>query len=269
MPTCLFRGDFIFPFFHIFGKTIAMYGLLIVIGTALGVIIACFRKNHYSLGREDIFFSSIYAGIGIVVGSKLLFILLSLPSIIENWGQIFSSVESFTTFLSGGFVFYGGLIGAFLGILYYTKRYKIDTFAVCDVLIPSIPLIHAIGRIGCFCAGCCYGKPSEKFGVFFNNSPVAPHNIALFPVQLLESGINLLIFVFLIIYSSKPRKKCSVLGAYLITYGVARFFLEFLRFDYVRGIFLGFSTSQWISLILIPIGFIMIFRKNKAKTLAE
>lgn len=89
-------------------------------------------------------------------------------------------------------------------------------------------------------------------------SPLAPPGVALFPVQLLEAVLNILLFAGLFTYSRRPRKPGQVLGLYLASYGIMRFGLEYLRYDAVRGMALGLSTSQWISLALAPVGVLLI-----------
>ena len=166
---------------------------------------------------------------------------------------------------TNGFVFYGGLIGAVLAMWWYTHHFKMDFWQSVELLIPSVPLVHAFGRIGCFCGGCCYGIPFDPpIGIAFTNSPVAPNGIPLFPVQLVEAGLNFLLFFFLLWFARKPRPQGRILGAYVIAYAVIRFVLEFLRYDYERGILWVFSTSQWISLILLPIGIWLLARRAKA-----
>lgn len=228
---------------------------MIVLGGALGVLAACFRKNHFGIQRDDIAYSAVYAGIGVLVGAKLLYILISLPEIVRNWEAYTASPANFLTLLQSGFVFYGGLIGAVGGIAIYAKSYKLKSFELLEVLTPSIPLIHAFGRFGCFCAGCCYGRPfPPPLGVAFNASPVAPHDVTLFPVQLVESGLNLLLFVLLLLLSRKKRKTGTILGTYILCYAVIRFVLEYFRYDSMRGFLFGLSTSQWISILLLPVG---------------
>ena len=158
-----------------------------------------------------------------------------------------------------------GLIGAVLAMWWYTHHFKMDFWQSVELLIPSVPLVHAFGRIGCFCGGCCYGIPFDPpIGIAFTNSPVAPNGIPLFPVQLVEAGLNFLLFFFLLWFAGKPRPQGRILGAYVIAYAVIRFVLEFLRYDYERGILWVFSTSQWISLILLPIGIWLLARRAKA-----
>lgn len=239
-----------------------------LIGGTSAILFACIRKNHYSLERMDILFSSFYAGIGALIGAKILYILVSLSDIIENWEIYTSSIDAFFTIIKGGFIFYGGLIGALIGILIYAKQYKINVLHLVETLVPSIPLFHGFGRIGCFCAGCCYGKPTtSSLGMQFNCSPIAPHNIYLLPVQLFESGFNFLLFIFLFVLSRKKRRYGIILGFYLLFYSIARFILEFYRYDYVRGIWGGLSTSQWISIFLLFISLILLFNKKAIKFL--
>jgi phosphatidylglycerol:prolipoprotein diacylglycerol transferase len=116
--------------------------------------------------------------------------------------------------------------------------------------------MHSFGRIGCFFAGCCYGiKYQGPFSITFLDSIAGPNHVALFPIQLLESFINVLVSIFLIFYSKKDRLPGKIFGIYLMLYSLIRFFLEFLRGDIIRGKLFGITTSQWISLLLFPIGY--------------
>nr|WP_122012957.1 prolipoprotein diacylglyceryl transferase [Maliibacterium massiliense] len=244
-----------YPFLKIGSVTVPMYGLMIVTGVALGVGIAMLRARRTRVKAEDVLFCATYTGLGAFIGAKLLYWITVLPQIIENAGQIFSSWESVGALFSYGFVFYGGLIGGLIGMFIYLRQYKVPVWDMVDLLIPSVPLMHAIGRVGCFMVGCCYGRPMDPpWGLYFNNSPVAPHNVALFPIQLLEAGMNLVLFIGLMLYMRKARKAGRVLGVYLICYAVERFILEFFRYDAIRGFLLGVSTSQWISILLVPVG---------------
>lgn len=253
-----------FPYIKLGPLTLGSYGVLIVIGFALGVFVAVMRRKLYGLETEDILYAMLFAGIGIGVGGKLLFLLTALPDLIQNAGEIFSSPEQLMGYLVGGFVFYGGLFGGLLGAFLYTRRYGISFAKFCNTAIVSVPLIHAFGRLGCFCAGCCYGVPADPpLGLYFNNSPVAPHGVALFPVQLLEAGLNLLLF-FVLALVFRKRRRLSPVPVYLISYAVIRFVLEYFRYDAVRGIFFGLSTSQWISVALaLGTGLFLFVRRRK------
>lgn len=237
----------------------ATYGLLILLGAIAGIIVALLRAKRYHQQRDDVLFCALFAGIGVAVGAKLLYLITILPDLIQNWNTLMSDTAYLTSIITGGFVFYGGLIGAIIMLFVYAKRYKIDTFSMLDVFAPAIPLIHAVGRLGCFSAGCCYGKPADPpWGMLFPHSVAGPQDIPLLPVQLYESGLNLLLFFVLLLLSFKVSKRGALIGIYLASYAVIRFVLEFFRYDYVRGFVLGISTSQWISILLLPIGVLLI-----------
>lgn len=254
------------PKIHIIGDFyIASYGTMIVIGAALAMAVLKFRKRTSELPFNDIMYCGCFAGMGVAVGSSLLYALTMLQFASENLQMLTTEPLKYLTAVFGGYVFYGGLLGGLAGAVIYCRIYKLKCFEMLDVYAPVIPLIHSLGRIGCFLAGCCYGRPSERFGVLFDASQIAPHGVRLFPVQLLESGINLAVFAVLFAFSRRERKRGSVLGLYIAIYAVERFALEFLRFDAERGIILGVSTSQWISLILLPIGLILLFCTKKSK----
>ena len=254
-----------FPFIHVGSLNIGTYGLCILIGAVAGIGVALIRAKRRNFPVEDTLFLSFFALIGVGVGAKILYLITILPDLIEHFQEIFTSLEAINLLFTNGFVFYGGLIGAVLAMWWYTHHFKMDFWQSVELLIPSVPLVHAFGRIGCFCGGCCYGIPFDPpIGIAFTNSPVAPNGIPLFPVQLVEAGLNFLLFFFLLWFAGKPRPQGRILGAYVIAYAVIRFVLEFLRYDFERGILWVFSTSQWISLILLPIGIWLLARRAKA-----
>jgi phosphatidylglycerol:prolipoprotein diacylglycerol transferase len=247
----ILKGLFMLPFLHIYERDIPLYGLMIFLGIALAIIFARRRAPRYGIAKEDVLFMGLYAVIGGLIGAKLLYIIVSFNGILEYAGS-----ENFFTALqvvmSGGFVFYGGLIGGFLSAFYYIKKFKIPFGAMADVAAPVLPLAHAVGRIGCFFAGCCYGIP-VPWGVEFNRSPVAPHNVALFPVQLVEAAVNLGIMAVLLLLGRKKRFEGKLIYMYAVMYASMRFALEFFRYDTGRGIFLGLSTSQIISAVMVTL----------------
>jgi phosphatidylglycerol---prolipoprotein diacylglyceryl transferase len=192
-----------------------------------------------------------------IVGAKILYIVNDWGYYTAHPGEIFS----FATLQAGG-VFSGGLIGAALAAAWYLRKHHMPALATWDAFAPGLALGHAIGRIGCFAAGCCYGKPTTHFwGVTFNN-PLAqawvgtPLGVPLEPTELFESAVELANF-FILMWLFKHKKfDGQVLGAYLFLYGVARFFLEFLRGDLGRGsVFGGIMTgTQLIAIGLVLTG---------------
>jgi len=256
------------PFIDIFGYHLPLYGTMIIIGFAIGVFLSKRRAYIYGIKSEDIVFSMSYSAIGVLIGAKLFYFFPFIPELINHPDKYIENPFMAIWIFFGGYVFYGGLIGGIIAVIIYAKVYKINIFKMLNIIIPVVPLIHAFGRVGCFFAGCCYGK--EYHGVFsvsFDYNSWSPHlhEVSRYPVQLMESGINLILFVFLYFYSSKKRKEgLNNFGIYLISYSVIRFIMEFFRGDLVRGVFLfGISTSQIISFILFPIGLYFVFRKEK------
>lgn len=242
-----------------------LYGPIIGIGFAIGCLIAVYRSPRYDFPREDCFYAMLFAMIGVVVGGKILYLITDIQGIIENAAYLFGTVEGWYSLLGGGFVFYGGLFGGLLGAYIYCRMYKLSFYTFLQAAVPVVPLIHGIGRIGCFCAGCCYGIPWDPpVGMLFSASPAAPHDVYLFPVQLLEAGLNFILFAVMMGIFHKPRKIPAV-GVYLIGYGIVRLICERFRYDEVRGFFLGLSTSQWISILVIPAGVLILWLAHRRR----
>lgn len=154
--------------------------------------------------------------------------------------------------LQTGIVFYGGLFGL-IGIYYLmAKRKKLDLM-VLNILAVVIPLFHSVARIGCFLAGCCFGKECDCFlGIRYTTMIESTEDTAIrLPVQLWESGFNFLLFIYLMyLLNRKDWKEKHILRMYLLVYSIGRFILEFFRGDTVRGVLCGVSFSQMISIII-------------------
>jgi phosphatidylglycerol---prolipoprotein diacylglyceryl transferase len=257
------------PSFTLFGYEVHLYGLMIAAGVGAGVLIAWRFPVKKGIPGQDIVFACCFAGIGALLGAKLLYLAVTIPQILRLPNPPALSWALVTELLSGGFIFYGGVFGGLAGVLIYSRMYKIGFPDLLETIVPSVPLAHAIGRIGCFCAGCCYGLPTQPpWGVYFCAGSVAPWGVALLPVQLYETALNLVLFAVLFVYSRKNRGKGRILGLYLAGYGLERFVLEFFRYDAIRGVFFGLSTSQWISLVLIPLGVYFMLRPAFKKNIA-
>lgn len=252
------------PYINIFGYNIATYGLIIFIGIFIGAIISIFYfTKFFNIKKEDVFYCILYAVIGVGIGAKLLYIITNIPFLIENY-QTLDLYNTFLQMLKGGFVFYGGLIGGILGVFIYSKQFKISFKELLLILLPVVPLIHSIGRIGCLCAGCCYGMEYHGFGaITFHDSLLAPNDVPLFPMQVLEAICNFIIFIVLLVTYKKFLGTYKTVGLYLVLYSIVRFTLEFFRGDLIRGIYFSLSTSQWISIVLFIIGIAIFVRESK------
>ena len=180
------------------------------------------------------------------VGGKALYCIVMMSQ--------FSDI-TFEKMIFGGFVFYGGFIGGAIGLMIFSVSKKISFLDIADVFVSLLPLGQAIGRIGCFLNGCCYGVAYE--GWFSVKYPVGGGWEYVFPTWFVESIVCFALYKLLQkIISTKIRGATA--GVYLTGYAVARFVLEFFRGDFVRGFCFGLSTSQIASVMCLIIGAIVI-----------
>ena len=250
------------PFIEVLGLKLPMYGMSIFFGIIVAAIFIYFdSKNKGVLWENTVLIGTVGVLVGFL-GAKILFLLVTYSP--KEIIDIIKSVD-IDSILNSGFVFYGGLFFGVLGAFLAAKVLKEKISDHENLLIKIIPLVHAFGRIGCFFAGCCYGKPTNSaIHVIFKN-PVsdAPIGVPLIPVQLYESLFNFLLFIALAVIDKKTSGKKILLPIYVIAYGVERFIIEFFRFDEVRGIFFGLSTSQWISIVMCVVGVLIFIYRNK------
>ena len=230
---------------------IPYYGLFIVLGILAGGIAGYIQAKVYYLDINDFITLAGCVGIGAMVGAKLLYLTVSFPQI--DFSRV-TEPDYFTRLMSGGYIFYGGLLGGLLGALVCSRMFKFDVMTYMKIEVPLIPLVHAFGRIGCLLTGCCYGIPYDGPGaIVYNNSHIAPIGVSLFPVQgveaFLEICLSLILFLYIYVHDKKHIKSVEI---YLVTYAVIRFILEFLRYDdFERKIIDGLSVSQWVSIFLV------------------
>ena len=266
-----------FPFYRVFGIEIPMYGTMFILAAAVSIGFAMLRAKKRGIQPDDTLYTGLFAVIGAIIGAKLLYIITMIVPIISSWDKITESGVGFWEIIgyaTGGFVFFGGLIGGTIGGIIYLKIFKLNIADFADLVAPFVPLAHAIGRVGCFLGGCCYGIET-RFGVLFDNSPALPpelHGVRLLPVQLIETDVNLLLVLILLLYERYCEKKDKKsngksLLLYLIMYSVSRFTLEFFRGDAARGVFFGISTSQIISIVLFCVSILLMAFYDKIRNI--
>lgn len=246
----------------------ASYGLMTALAYLAGSFYL-FKRLHYIKLDKDTFWNIIFiAFVAALLGSKILYLLLSWQELGATFGErFFFALKNFRY----GFVFLGGAVTAILSLLYYMKKKNLPVLKTADFLVVGLPLAHAVGRIGCFLAGCCHGKPTQMpWGVIFTHPhtlvPPQFQGIALHPTQLYEVGANLILFFFLQQYYKKPHKNGGVLAAYIVGYGVIRFVIEFFRGDFRGGFWWGLSPSQLISAAaVLAVACVWIFLKKDQK----
>ncbi len=259
------------PTLTIFGIEIGTYSICVIAGiifASLYVGIVYKVRRNPAINSVQTVNIPIVAGIGAFIGAHILYGLTHLDHIwwvLTHLSAVFESFDSVIAYFAdifGGMVFYGGLIGGIIAGLIYMKHMKLDSMMYADLYAPAIPLFHAFGRIGCFLGGCCYGIESS-WGFTYTIAPTDSNGVVRLPIQLIESAGDILIFIILAVLSSKKLRKGMLMYLYLILYPILRFTTEFFRGDEIRGFFLWFSTSQWISIILFTISCICIFRLYK------
>lgn len=212
---------------------------------ALGIFAVCmfnaFRMEKIGFGFKDMLLClAMCIGLMLVV-SRLVYTITSIP---EDGISLDAIMDNL---LHGGIVFYGGMMGVLLGSALFACIRHYPVLKVVDYMTPSIPLFHIFGRIGCALSGCCYGIESS-WGIHNSKFP----GVTLFPVQIIESFCNLLIFVMLMVIQKIRKNDKHTTEIYLISYGICRFVLEFFRGDEARGIWPdGLSSSQHIALVMI------------------
>ena len=210
------------------------------------VVIIVSKKNAYT--SDEIISALIYENIGIIYGAKIF-------SYIQNYRYI----KEFNIFKIG-LSSYGGLIGAVIFLLIYKFQFKKTSEEIFFTFMPSIPLMYAIGKIGCYISGCCYGIEYDGIGsVTYKYSLDAPHNVPLFPIQIIETFIFTLIFIYIFNKILKNKFEWNSLGKSIIFCGIAKFILDFLRASHNSKIL---SLNQCLSIIFIIIG-VYLCIKNK------
>lgn len=249
------------------GFKIHSYGLMIALGFLVGMMIIKKESRRLNLDVDrmmDIFFYALVAGL---IGARILYVVHSVNDFWADPLVIFRVWE-------GGLVFQGGVIGAALVMIYLCRHYKIKFLAVADVFIVGLTVGHALGRIGCFFAGCCHGvqcDPGFLFAVTFPAvaDSAAPPGIPLYPTQLFEAFGEIVLFFILWGFRKHKKFDGAVFFLYLILYSILRSSLELIRGDVIRGFVVEpyLSNAQFISLLAVIVSvfaWLYLNKKNKA-----
>ena len=245
-PKLISIGDFFLP----------TYGVLVAIAFLVALWVASRLAKQSGLRSEMVVNLGIYCALVGMLGAKVLMILFDLPYFVQHPGEILSR----STLQAAG-VFQGGLVLAILFAIYYTRRFHMQWLKTADVFAPGIAIGHAIGRLGCFAAGCCWGVACDRpWAVTFTNPEAnklvgTPLFRPLHPTQLYEAAAEAAVFAFLYWRFGKPHRTGEIIGLYLVVSSVLRFVIEFFRFhEQALPFGLPFSLTQWISLALIVAG---------------
>lgn len=240
--------------FSIGPVTLHGYGLMIGLGFAAAVIIGCLRAKKLGLSQDHFTSIAIYVLIFGFCGGKLLHVITSFGAFLQNPLQVLGSE---------GFVVYGGIITGVLTIILYCRIKKISALEYLDLLSPSVAINQALGRIGCFMAGCCYGKETDSaWGVIFPEGCLAPAGVKVLPTQLFSAAGDLVLFGILLYVAKKRKTPGMVSGVYILAYSIGRFIVEIFRDD-PRGNVGMLSTSQFIAIwtCIAAIAYIVCLKK--------
>lgn len=237
-----------YPSFEIFNIVFQTFPLILFTAFLFCFFVIFCEKRVSVEEKVNILYSLSFMAIFSVIGGKL-FSIISLPKI--NGENILDLI------MRSGSVFYGGLIGGFLGLFFYCKRKNLNYYRYSDLITYVLPLGQSIGRLGCFCNGCCYGK--EYDGLFSIKYQIEGQIVSIFPTWFFESAFCLILFIFQIFLFSKNKIGiCS--SSYFILYAIFRFIIEYFRGDKIRGHLGLLSTSQIISIFVLLYGLFIIIK---------
>ena len=245
--------------------TLYSYGLMIAAGILAGMaylIIVGKKEVGLTFDQANSLFLWIF--LAALVGGKLFFFLEDPAGYMRDPGALMSG---------RGFVFYGSFLLAVPTMWIFFKRHKLPAYQMLDIMAITTCLVHMFGRVGCFLAGCCHGKPTDSWlGIAFTDPAcyAEPLNTPLYPTQLMESGYIFIVMIVLLWLKPRRRFYGQLFLTYLMLYAAGRFALEFLRGDVGRGFVIEglMSHSQLIALsVALVVATIVLFGYRKARRL--
>lgn len=259
-PKLIEFGDFFVP----------AYGVFVALGFLAGIWLARRLASRAGIDRDRLTDLGIYCALAGLLGSKLLMFVFDWREYAAEPWRIFSMA----TLMSAG-VYHGGFVAALFFAWLYVRRHRMQFLRTADVLAPGLALGHAVGRLGCFAAGCCWGRECERPWAVTFTDPNAnaltgvPLNIPLHPTQLYESGATFLVAVVLVMLFKRLRRDGQIFGLYLMLYGAARALSEAFRMHDQATPLAGLTWTQWIAILLGLIGVWLVSRqpgKNRTRT---
>lgn len=245
--------------FSLLGQAVSvpLYNLLIGIGIVFSFLNLDFQSKRLRVKSSEL--DKLY--IILVITIIFSFIFAAVFNDIAHIEEVGQDIKSFFS----GFTYLGGFIGGFIlySIFYFILiKNKNSYMNYSNMVITSVVLGHFWGRMGCFFAGCCFGKETGSFlGVAFPVGSIPfsfyGESVKIYPTQLFEAAFLICLYIFLV------RHIKHALALYLLYYGIFRFLIEFLRGD-DRGIILPFlSPSQIITIFMVMLGLYLIIKKRR------
>jgi phosphatidylglycerol:prolipoprotein diacylglycerol transferase len=258
LPKLISFGSFYLP----------TYGVLVALGFLAGLAVTVRLSRRSGLNPELMTNLAVYVALAGMLGAKILMIVFDWKTRFSaNPGQIFS----LDTLQAAG-VFQGGLILALITAYFYMRHQGLPLLAASDAFAPGVALGHAIGRLGCLAAGCCWGTVCKlPWAITFHNPDAyaltgVPLEQPLHPSQLYEFSTEGVLAGFLYWRYGKAHAPGKIIGLYLVLSSVARFLIEFTRFhEQALPFGLALSITQWIALGLAAAGAVLLYRTRDAK----
>jgi len=264
--------------FHLGSRELGLhtYGVLIALGFAIGIWLAVRQGRRLGLDGGKLLDLSFWMLVVGLVGSRIVYVAVNAGDFVRScagdgnprsWGRLLSNCTRVLQVWEGGLVFYGGLIGATIVTLLFVRRERWSFWKVADVFAPSLALGHVFGRLGCFAAGCCFGKMCDTpWAVSFPHGSVAYDELhrsgsvalgarltpPLHPTQLYEAAGELVIFVALIFLRTRKRFDGEVLLVYALGYATLRSVIEVFRGDFARSYIVEFATPGLARALGLP-----------------
>ncbi len=230
---------------------IPIYSIMILLSLIANLIVVALLSKKYKSTKIEIICLLLYENIGIIGGAKIL-------TFLQNYKELNGQFN----FLSLGLSSYGAVIGAILFIILFSFQFKKSLKEMLCIFMPSIPLMYGISKIGCFLVGCCYGIEYNGIGnVVYNYSSVAPKDIHLVPIQIIETIFFISIFIYMTLKHKKNQFSNKTLGIGFALCGFSKFILDFFRMSHVDEVI---SLNQIISSIFIIIGFAIMNSRVKS-----
>ena len=257
---------------HIGSFTVYSYGFMLALAFILGTALAQRRSRAQKIDENKIMDLSLAILVASIIGARAFFIAI-------NWQYYRIHAQDIFKIWEGGLVFYGGFILAFFVAMWFMRKNGLPVWKVADIMAPSVALGIALGRIGCFLNGCCYGALSKQWGISFPGkdnppvfaqqvadgliSPAAACSLPVLPVQLYFALHGLIIFAVLLFMERYKRFDGFIFWILVILYSAGRFFIEGIRYYEPAYIIGGLTVSQVISAGLFILAISVLIARSK------
>lgn len=233
--------------FFISDFPIRAYGLVLSLSIILATGVAYFLAKQDGRWHDHIVDMGIYCGLAGLLGARLWDVFFF------DWDYYHNHLTELLNVWQGGMAIQGGIVLAVITGIIYTKRHKIDTWALADIVAPAIILGQGLGRCANLLNGDAFGAPTGgAFGIVYPATTLAYHTYGaqpLWPAEVWEGQLDMVIFALLLMFRSTGHAKGQAFALYVILYSLARFFLEYLRGDYTELVWGIFKSAQMTSVI--------------------